>query len=183
IEAVWPQGAEIGVPIVGLEPSCLLTLRDEFQVMNLGDRAKRLAENSYLLEEFLEREVAAGRITEPFGTLSKTIHVHTHCHQKAFGADSPVLSLLKRIDGATVTPIESSCCGMAGSFGYQSETYDTSIAMGELSLLPAVRAAGADDLIAADGFSCRHQIADGANRDATHVAIILQRALRNGSAT
>jgi FAD/FMN-containing dehydrogenase/Fe-S oxidoreductase len=177
IETVWPQGADIGTPIVGLEPSCLLSLRDEFKVMGLGDRADKIAGNSFLLEEFLHKEIADGRLEGPIGRLAKTVHVHTHCHQKAFGADGPVADVLRAVDGLEVKTIESSCCGMAGSFGYQVETQTESLAMGELTLFPAVRAAGDDDLIAADGFSCRHQITDGTGRAPTHVVQILKQAL------
>jgi Fe-S oxidoreductase len=107
------------------------------------------------------------------------VHLHTHCHQKAFGVAGAVEQALKLVDGLTVKPIESGCCGMAGSFGYQAETQAVSMAMGELALLPAVRTASPDDTIAADGFSCRHQIADGATREARHVALVLRDALRS----
>ena len=103
--------------------------------------------------------------------------LHGHCHQKAFGAIGDVQEALTLVPGLSVGLIESSCCGMAGSFGYEAEHYDTSLAMAELSLLPAVRKAGADALIVADGTSCRHQIADGASRQAIHVAQVLERAL------
>ncbi|MEZ5843055.1 MAG: FAD-linked oxidase C-terminal domain-containing protein [Hyphomicrobiaceae bacterium] len=166
-----------GMRIVGIEPSCLLTLRDEFLVMGLGDDAKKLSENAVMLEELVATDVKAGLIATPIGQLQKTIHLHTHCHQKAHGVAGAVEQSLKLIAGATVQPIESGCCGMAGSFGYQAETYETSMAIGELALLPAVRKAASGDLVAADGFSCRHQIADGAAREATHVARILAMAL------
>jgi len=166
------------IPIVGIEPSCLLSLRDEWQVLGLGDLADQAGQNSFLLEEFLVREAEAGRIPDTIGQSAQTVHVHTHCHQKAFGADGAVASALKMVDGLTVQPIESGCCGMAGSFGYQAETHDTSMAMGELSLLPAVRAADRTHVIAADGFSCRHQIADGTERHAQHVAVVLRDALK-----
>lgn len=173
---------ELGVPIVGIEPSCLLTLRDEFLVMGLGERAGKLAENSFMLGEFLVREAKAGRIEGPLETSQpQTVHLHTHCHQKAFGVADKVAEALRLVAGHDVRPIESGCCGMAGSFGYQSETHAVSMAMGELALLPAVRAADSSDIIAADGFSCRHQIADGAAREACHTAIILRDAVLNRS--
>jgi len=131
-----------------------------------------------MLEELLVADAKAGTIAARLGRLEASVHLHTHCHQKAFGVAGPVEAALRMVDGLAVKPIESGCCGMAGSFGYQAETYDVSMAMSELALLPAVRKAAPGDLIAADGFSCRHQIADGAGRPARHVASILAEALR-----
>jgi Fe-S oxidoreductase len=126
----------------------------------------------------LAREAKAGRLTLSLKALpERTALLHGHCHQKAFGAMSAVMEVLALVPDLAVKPIESSCCGMAGSFGYEAEHYETSIAMAELSLLPAVRKAGADTLIVADGTSCRHQIADGTNRQAMHVAQVLEKAL------
>jgi len=122
-----------------------------------------------------------GRIAAPIGALRAKLLLHGHCHQKAFAAMAAVEHTLALVDGLTVEPIESSCCGMAGAFGYAAETQDISRAMGELSLLPAVRGASPDTLIAADGFSCRHQIADGTGRTAHHVAQILSRAMAQGT--
>jgi FAD/FMN-containing dehydrogenase/Fe-S oxidoreductase len=170
---------ERGVPIVGLEPSCLLSLRDEFLGYGYGDEAKRLAALAFLFEEFLVREQKAGRLALDLKPLAAPrALVHGHCHQKAFDAFSPVQTVLKWIPGLAVTPVESSCCGMAGSFGYEAEHYAASVAMGELSLLPAVRDADGDTLIVADGTSCRHQIHDGAQRQAVHVARVLAAALQ-----
>jgi len=167
-----------GVPVVGLEPSCLFTLRDEIPAMGLGEEAQAAAGNAFLFEEFLVREKRAGRLSLDLKPLAqKTALLHGHCHQKAFGAMSAVQEALSLVPGLAVTLIESSCCGMAGSFGYEAEHYDTSMAMAELSLLPAVRKANADTLIVADGTSCRHQIADGASREAVHVAEVLAEAL------
>src|SRR5690606_26607376 len=173
---------ERGVPIVGLEPSCLLTLRDEFLVMGLGDDAQALSRHAYLFEEFLSTELKAGRLNLKLKPLpQKRALLHGHCHQKAFDAVRPVQQILGLIPELKVELIESSCCGMAGSFGYEASHYDTSMKMAELSLLPAVRNAGADTLLVADGTSCRHQIADGTRADARmkaeHVARVLHRAL------
>ncbi len=174
---------ERGVPVVGLEPSCLLSLRDEFLVMGLGSEAESLAGQAYLFEEFLARELNAGRLQLPLKPLpEKHALLHGHCHQKAFDAVKPVQQILALIPELKVELIESSCCGMAGSFGYEASHYETSMKMAELSLLPAVRKAGADALLVADGTSCRHQIADGTAPEgrlrAEHVARVLQRALR-----
>ena len=160
-------------PVVGLEPSCLLTLRDEFPSLLPGDEARALANRALLLGEFLQRHAPSLKL----GAVQATAHVHGHCHQKAFAAFDPALASLRRIEGLAVKPITSSCCGMAGAFGYQAETQDASRAMAEASLLPAIRAAGPDDLIVADGTSCRHQIADLAGRPAIHSVRLLDRAL------
>lgn len=168
---------EQGVAIVGLEPSCLLTLRDEFPAMLPGEATQSLSENAFLFEEFIAREAKAGRIERPIAHHDGKLLLHGHCHQKAFGAMDAVKDTLGLVEGLETEIVESSCCGMAGSFGYQKETYDESIAMAELSLLPAARDADQGTKIAADGFSCRRQIEDGSTRNAKHVAQILDEAL------
>ena len=170
LKAVLPW-AERGIPILGLEPSCLFTLRDEYRVLMPG--ADAVARHAMLLEEFLARE--PGRLK--LKSLGREIVLHGHCHQKAFDAMPAVQKVLAMIPDTPVRVIESSCCGMAGSFGYEAEHYEVSMKMAEASLLPAVRAAAADAILAADGTSCRHQIADGAQRRAMHVARILEMAL------
>ncbi len=173
--------AEKGIAIVGLEPSCLLTLRDEMLVMGLGPAAQTISDQALLFEEFLAREVAAGKLDSLKAKLKATdqaILLHGHCHQKAFGAVSPIIDVLKLIPGAQPELIESSCCGMAGSFGYEASHYEVSMQMAELSLLPAVRKQP-DAIVVADGTSCRHQIRDGAQREAIHVAELLARQLQN----
>ncbi|MEO8525089.1 MAG: FAD-linked oxidase C-terminal domain-containing protein [Caldimonas sp.] len=164
--------AERDIAIVGLEPSCLLTLRDEMQVMGLGDAAATVAANALMFEEFIVRELHAGRFALDLKPALQPILVHGHCHQKAFGAMPQVLEVLRMIPGAEPVLIESSCCGMAGSFGYEAEHFDISMAMAELYLLPAIRNAP-EALIVADGTSCRHQITDGTRRHAKHVARLL----------
>ena len=161
------------MPILGLEPSCLLTLRDEFRSLLPGPETDGLAGRAMLLSEFL----AKAKPDLLFRTMHGTAHVHGHCHQKSFGAFPDAIAILKRVPGLNVKPIASSCCGMAGSFGYQAETQDTSLAMAEAGLLPAVRAAAAEDLIVADGTSCRHQIRDLTGREAIHSVRLLDRAL------
>lgn len=166
-----------GVPIVGLEPSCLLTLRDELASLRKDDDAKAVGAHALTFEEFLVREAEAGRLQLPLGTVGKKAVVHGHCHQKSFGAFKPVEQVLRLVPGLEVETIESSCCGMAGAFGYGADTYDASIEMAELSLLPAVRRADQTTLVVADGTSCRHQIHDGAQREALHVARVLALSL------
>ena len=169
---------EGGVPIVGLEPSCLLGLRDEFLSMLPGADSAALALNAFLFEEFIARELDAGRFKLDLKPLpQKKALLHGHCHQKAFAAMPAVLRVLKLIPELQTELIESSCCGMAGSFGYDAEHYDVSMQMGEVTLLPKVREAAKDTLIIADGTSCRHQIHDGAQREAVHVARVLAQAL------
>jgi Fe-S oxidoreductase len=181
VAALSPHVAR-GATVVGLEPSCLLTLRDEFLVLGLPDAAQRLAGSACMIEEFLAREHAAGKLRLPLARLPQSrAFLHGHCHQKAFDALSPALTVLKLIPGLAVDVIESSCCGMAGSFGFEAAHYDISMRMAELSLLPAVRSASADTLIVADGTSCRHQIDDGTRgtggSQAVHVVRVLERAL------
>ncbi len=175
VDALAPL-AEAGIAIVGLEPSCLLTLRDEALVMGLGDQAVTVSQQALLFEEFIAREAKAGRFALPLKAAGKPILLHGHCHQKAFGAVAPILEVLKLIPGAQPDLIESSCCGMAGSFGYEAAHHDVSMQMAEASLLPAVRK-HPDAIVVADGTSCRHQIADGAQREAVHVALLLDRLL------
>jgi len=162
-----------GIPVIGLEPSCLLGFRDEVPALLKTDAAKALSAQALLFEEFIAREQKEGRLDLPLGPLPKKALLHGHCHQKAFDAMSAVESTLKLVPELSVETIESSCCGMAGSFGYASDTIEVSLKMGELSLLPAVRKAPADALIVADGTSCRHQIHDGSDRDALHVSRVL----------
>jgi Fe-S oxidoreductase len=161
------------LPVIGLEPSCLLTLRDEYRSLLPGAETQALADRALLLSEFMARE-------KPELTLkpmSATTFVHGHCHQKSFGAFPTALAMLKRIPGLTVTPIASSCCGMAGSFGYQAETQAESRAMAEAGLLPAVRGAATEDIVVADGTSCRHQIRDLTGRAAIHSVRLLEQAM------
>lgn len=169
-----------GVPVVGLEPSCILGFRDELPAIIKDERAERLAGHSFTIEEFLAREAGEGRLKLAFGPVGARALVHGHCHQKSFGVFDAVATALKLVPGLSVEPIDSSCCGMAGSFGYDAETIDVSLAMGELSLLPAIRVAAPETLIVADGTSCRHQIRDGTGRQAVHAAQVLALSLDAG---
>ena len=167
-----------GARVVGLEPSCLLTFRDEFGALLPGEESSLLARQSVLFEELLAADLAAGRIALPLTDQGgRVAHLHGHCHQKSFGLMGSVETVLRTVPGLDLRVIESSCCGMAGAFGYRPESIDTSFAMAELSLFPALRAAGPGDLIVADGTSCRHQIHDGLGLQAEHVARVLDRAL------
>jgi len=175
IDALLPFAAA-GIAVVGLEPSCLLTLRDEALAMNLGAKAGTVAGRALLFEEFIAGEAKAGRFALDFAAVPAPLLVHGHCHQKAFDAVGPMLDVLRLLPGAKPALIESSCCGMAGSFGYEAGHYDVSMKMAEASLLPAVRQ-DPSAIVVADGTSCRQQIDAGAGREALHVARLLERSL------
>jgi Fe-S oxidoreductase len=167
-----------GVPVVGLEPSCILGLRDELKMLCPGAASMALAGAASTFEEFLAREVEAGRWSKTFrrAPYARAV-VHGHCHQKAFGVMPAVVAALQLVPELAVEVVATSCCGMAGSFGYRPEHLDVSLRMAEAALLPAVRNAGPDCVIVADGTSCRQQIRDGAQRGALHVARVLAAAL------
>jgi FAD/FMN-containing dehydrogenase/Fe-S oxidoreductase len=164
-----------GVPVVGLEPSCLMGFRDEIPALLKSEDARWLASRALLFEEFVTRELGAALPLAPIG--GKAL-LHGHCHQKAFAAMGAVEAALKLVPELAVETIDSSCCGMAGAFGYGADTIDVSLRMGELSLLPAVRQAAPDTIVVADGTSCRHQIADGTGRAALHVARVLAMSVK-----
>lgn len=151
-------------------------MRDETLVMGLGDSARLVASQAMLFEEFVSREIRAGRFDARFKPSQAPILVHGHCHQKAFGAVTPILEMLRLIPDSNPLVIEGSCCGMAGSFGYEALHYEVSMQMAELTLLPAVRAAPRA-IVVADGVSCRHQIAQGAGRSAIHAATLLDQLI------
>jgi Fe-S oxidoreductase len=176
LDAVRPF-VERGVPLVGLEPSCLLTLRDEFLALLPGEETARAARAALTFEEFLGQERAAGRLRLPLHSLPQSRAVlHGHCHQKAFGLLGGVTAALQMVPGLEVETLGGSCCGMAGAFGYEARHHDVSMRMAERTLLPAVRRAPPDTLLVADGFSCQHQIQDGSGRTAVHVARVLDAA-------
>ncbi|MEL6206206.1 MAG: FAD-binding and (Fe-S)-binding domain-containing protein, partial [Pseudomonadota bacterium] len=178
LDALLPH-VRAGRAVVGLEPSCLLTLRDEFKALLPGPEAEELAQSALLFEEFVARETKAGRMALDLGSSARKAYVHGHCHQKAAGVMPDMKTALGALPGLDAQTIDSSCCGMAGAFGYNADTIDVSLAMGELSLLPAVRKAEEDALIIANGTSCRHQIKDGTGRTALHIAQVLDRADRS----
>ena len=178
LQALKPY-VERGIDVVGLEPSCLLTLRDEYLAMGLGNEAVQLAGRALLFEEFIAARADAGELRLELAPLSShSALLHGHCHQKAFDAMPAVRKVLGLVPGLKVETVESGCCGMAGSFGYEAEHFDVSMKMAELALLPAIRKAGQDTVLVADGTSCRHQIHDGSGRTALHVARVLQMALK-----
>jgi Fe-S oxidoreductase len=166
-----------GTPIIGLEPACLLTLRDEFPAILPGAATTALAAHAQLFEEFVASETAAGRFLLPLAAMpGQTVLLHGHCHQKAFGTAGAAAKALQLIPELTVETFDSTCCGMAGSFGLEAEHYEVSMTMGELGVLPKMRAAPPETLLAACGTSCRHQIAEGAGRESRHIVRILDEA-------
>jgi glycerol-3-phosphate dehydrogenase subunit C len=172
VQALLPY-AERGLPIIGLEPSCLLMLRDEYYMLGLDGDVEKIAKSAVLLEEFLAKEHDAKRLHLSFKAMPQHMLVHGHCHQKAFGAMKPMRKVLGLIPELQVEWIESSCCGMAGAFGMEAEHYEVSMQMAELSLLPQIRATQDSTLLVANGTSCRHQIKEGTSRQARHLAQIL----------
>jgi FAD/FMN-containing dehydrogenase/Fe-S oxidoreductase len=170
-----------GVPMIGLEPSCLFGFRDEIPALLKTDAARQLAALALSFEEFLSRD--PGDLTSALGAIAGGAMLHGHCHQKAFDAFSCVETVLRWVPDLIVETVQSSCCGMAGAFGYDRDTIDISLAMGELSLLPAVRSAAPNNLIVADGTSCRHQIRHQTARQPIHVAQVLASSLSAGEAT
>jgi Fe-S oxidoreductase len=155
-----------------------LTLRDEFRAMLPGADVEALARKAVLFEEFVAAEAAAGRFKLDLAAASAAgkVLLHGHCHQKAFGTVPSAIAALKLIPGAEVETFDSTCCGMAGSFGYEAEHHEVSLRIGELGVLPKMREAAPDTAIVACGTSCRHQIADGASRRAVHLAVLLDEA-------
>ena len=169
-------------PLIGIEPSAILSFRDEYPSLvgaELKERANSLAENCFMFDEFIMRQVAAGKISSAQFTLaSRTVSLHGHCHQKALASTGPTREMLSLPENYSVAEIKSGCCGMAGSFGYEKEHFMLSQKVGELVLFPAVRAASADAIISAPGTSCRHQIRDGTGRTALHPVEVLYDALK-----
>jgi Fe-S oxidoreductase len=168
---------ERGIPFVGLEPSCMLGFRDEIPALLQREEGRRLAAHALLFEEFLAREANAGKLELSLKPIGKRALLHGHCHQKSFAAMPAVEAVLSLVPDLSVETVDSSCCGMAGAFGFGADTIDASLRMAELSLLPAVRKADADTLVVADGTSCRQQIRDGSGREALHAARVLAMGL------
>lgn len=170
-------------PLIGIEPSAILTFRDEYPILvsaELKEKANALAINCLMFDEFIMREVTAGKINNAQFTLkAMNISLHGHCHQKALASTGPTKEMLSLPMNYLVDEIKSGCCGMAGSFGYEKEHFELSQKVGELVLFPAVRISPADTIISAPGTSCRHQIKDGTGRTALHPVEVLYDALKN----
>ena len=171
--------ADEGIPVVGLEPSAVLTFRDEYKRFSQDpETTNAIAMNTYLLEEFLAAEILKKEITaDLFTTEAKTVKIHAHCHQKSLSNQKVTFDVLNLPENYKVSIISSGCCGMAGSFGYEKEHYEVSMKVGELKLFPSVRKSPEDTIISANGTSCRHQIYDGTKREALHPVTILKNAL------
>ena len=179
VAALAPLAAA-GMTIVGLEPSCIFGFRDEIPALLRSQDAARLAAQVLTFEEYVAREAKAGAFQPPLTPLARRALLHGHCHQKSFATMGAVEATLRLVPSLAVETVDSSCCGMAGAFGYAADTIDVSLKMAELSLLPAVRAAPADALVVASGTSCRHQIRDGSEREPLHVARVLAMSLDGG---
>jgi FAD/FMN-containing dehydrogenase/Fe-S oxidoreductase len=170
-----------GVPIVGVEPSCLLTIKDDYLDLIPGPEAEAVAAQAVTIDEFLAKLLREGKLDLAGGNGAdggRDILLHGHCHQKALVGTAPTLEVLAALPGARVREIDSGCCGMAGSFGYEKEHYEVSIAVGEQRLFPELREAPRDTVVVADGISCRQQIAHGVSRNARHLVEVVAEALR-----
>ena len=178
-KAALLEFAQKGIPVIGLEPSAVLTFRDEYRRFGLpAPEAERIAGNAFLLEEFLSSEISRGHIrADQFTKEPRTVKIHVHCHQKALGDQKATFDVLNLPENYAATLIPSGCCGMAGSFGYEKEHYEVSMKIGGLKLFPAVLKSDPEVIIAANGTSCRHQILDGTGRQALHPVTILREAL------
>ncbi len=168
---------EQGIPVIGCEPSCLLTFKDEYPQLVRDERAKKVADNSYMIDEYLMKLHADGELELDFGKLEKKVLFQAHCHQKAEMGTATSLAALRLAPGYQVELINSGCCGMAGSFGFEKEHYDLSMKIGEEALFPAIRAKDADWEVAVMGVSCRQQVEDGTGRKARHLVEVLADAL------
>jgi Fe-S oxidoreductase len=169
--------AERDVPIIGCEPSCLLTFRDEYPELVNDDRAKKVAENSFLIDEFLAMLADKDELDLQFDDTVKRVLFHGHCHQKSLVGTASSLQALRLPPHYEVELVNSGCCGMAGSFGFEKEHYDISMTIGGQSLFPAVNAKGPEWEVAVMGVSCRQQVEHGTGRPARHLAEVLRDAL------
>jgi Fe-S oxidoreductase len=165
------------VPVVGCEPSCILTFRDEYPDMIPGERAESVASHSFMIDEFLNRLTEKGELNLSLVEIPGTILFHGHCHQKALIGTTPTLNMLRMIPGSTIEEIDSGCCGMAGAFGYEKEHYEISLEIGKRRLFKTIQERGEGAEIVAQGASCRQQIGHGTGRKAKHPVEVLAEAL------
>jgi Fe-S oxidoreductase len=183
---ILSENMEGNIPILGIEPSAILTLRDEYIELvpsNLLEKAKKIASKSFLIDEFLAQEMELNKIDiNAFTKENRLIKLHGHCHQKALSSIVYTKKILSLPENYKVQQIPSGCCGMAGSFGYEKEHYEVSMKIGELVLFPTIRQQTEDVIIAAPGTSCRHQIKDGTGKAAQHPVEILWNALNKNVA-
>ena len=176
MDSIYPHVAQ-GAKLVGLEPSCILSFRDDYVDLLGGDaKATTISENTMLIEEFVLYAQEQGAALE-FKNPPADVLLHGHCHQKALVGTQPVMKLLRSIPGCNARETEAGCCGMAGSFGFETEHYDISLKIGEQSLFPAIRSQSGDSLIIAEGVSCRQQIQGGTGKGAKHLVEVLADAL------
>jgi Fe-S oxidoreductase len=166
--------ANQGLPIIGLEPSCILTLKDDYLSLLGSDskEAEAIARASITFDEFVAKHLVDGLLPISLKAIDKSIKLHGHCHQKSLVGMKPTLNVLRAIPGSIVSEIDSGCCGMAGSFGYEREHFEISMNIGELHLFPAIRE-NPNAMLVANGISCRSQINQGTNREARHLAEVL----------
>ncbi len=169
--------AERDIPIIGCEPSCLLTFRDEYPELVRDERAKKIAENSYLIDEFLAMLSGRGKLVLEFGQTSRKVLFHGHCHEKSLVGTASSLAALRLPPNYEVELVNAGCCGMAGSFGFEKEHYDISMTIGGQSLFPAIEAKGPEWEVAVMGVSCRQQVEHGTGRSARHLSEVLRDAL------
>ena len=178
--AVFKDLISENTPLIGIEPSAILTFRDEYlRLAKDKESAEKLSKNALTIEEFFKKEITLGKIhSEQFSDVQKSIKIHGHCHQKSMSSVEATFAMLNLPKNSNVTIYNSGCCGMAGSFGYEKEHYDISMQMGEDTLFPKIRSTDSETAIAAAGTSCRHQIFDGTNRKALHPVTILRTCLK-----
>lgn len=174
---VLAEFARQGIPIVGVEPSCILTLKDDYRDLLPGADTNLVADHTFTMDEFIQKLIGEGKLRFKPSTLEREALLHGHCMQKSLVGSQPSLAVLKAVPGLAPKEIESGCCGVAGAFGYEKEHYALSVKIGELRLLPAVRRAKPDALIVANGISCRQQIAHRTERGAKHIVEVVAEAL------
>ena len=167
---------EQGAKLVGIEPSCILSFRDDYVDLLGDDKAKVVSENTMLIEEFVLYAQEEGASLE-FKTPPSKLLLHGHCHQKALVGTQPAMKVLRSMPGCEAVEIDSGCCGMAGSFGFEKEHYDFSLKIGEQTLFPAIRSHDDTAVIVSEGVSCRQQIEHGTNRQAKHLVEVLADAI------